>query len=124
MTKLYLAVSYLISLVFLLSVGWLAWDWHWAIKLPLLAYLALATMVFPLARLPADLVVHSVMVWSPVAIYGVIVWLALALFYFVVWALAVVFAPIGALMHYAARKARANAAAIPDMPPADGAGKA
>ncbi|QDZ11473.1 hypothetical protein [Devosia ginsengisoli] len=107
MSKTYLAVSYLIGLAFLAGMGWLAWDWHWAIKLPLLAYLTLATMVFPLARLPADAVVHSAALWSPVEIYGVIVWLVLAVFYFVVWALAVLFAPIGAIMRFAARKAQA-----------------
>lgn len=116
MSKTYLAVSYLIGLVFLAGMIWLAWDWHWAIKLPLLAYLALATMVFPLARLPADAVVHSAALWSPVEIYGVIVWLALAIFYFVVWALAVLFAPIGAIMHFAARKARAADASIGEQP--------
>lgn len=109
MSKTYLATSYLIGIAFLAAVVWLTWEWHWAIRLPLLAYLALATMAFPFARLPADLVIHSATLWSPVEIYGLIVWVALAVFYFVVWALGVLFAPIGAIMHYAAKRREATA---------------
>jgi len=108
-SKAYIATSYLIGAAFLAGACWLAWDWHWAIKWPLLAYLALATMVFPLARLPAEAVVQSAALWSPIELYGLLVWVLLAIFYAVSWALAVLFAPIGAIMHFAARRARAAA---------------
>lgn len=105
MTKLYLAISYAIAIAFLAIAFWLTQDWHWAVRLPLLGYLALCSFVFPLSRIPADIVVAYTTAWSPVEIYGLLVWAALAVFYGVVWALGILFAPIGALLHWSRKRA-------------------
>lgn len=101
----YFAISYAIALAFFAAAIWLTWDWYWALRLPLLAYLGLCTFVFPLSRVPADMVVAAAAIWSPIEVYGIIVWAALAVFYLVVWALGIVFAPIGALIRWAGRRA-------------------
>lgn len=100
----YLAVSYAIAAAFLAAAVWLTWEWHWAVRLPLLAYLALCSLVFPLSRIPADMVLVYTAAWSPVEIYGLIVWVALAVFYGVVWALGILFAPIGALIQWTGKR--------------------
>jgi hypothetical protein len=100
----YLALSYAIAAAFMAGAVWLTWEWHWAIRVPLLAYLALCSLLFPLARLPADLVVYTTAAWSPIELTGLLAWIPLALLYVVAWVLGVVFAPVGALMHFAGKR--------------------
>ena len=100
----YLALSYVIAAILLAGAIWLTWEWHWAVRVPLLAYLGLCTLLFPLSRLPADLVVFTTTAWSPIELTGLLAWIQLALVYVVVWVLGIAFAPIGAIMHFAAKR--------------------
>lgn len=100
----YLVLSYLIALAMFAVMLWFTWDWHWGVRVPMLGYLAVCSLIFPLSRIPADMLVLSVALWSPVMLTGLLAWVPQGLTYVVVWALGPIFAPIGALMHVAARR--------------------
>lgn len=104
LTKTYLATSYAIAALFLAAATWLTWEWHWAIRLVLLAYLLPGTALFPIARLPAESLVVATALWSPVELTGLIAFVPRALVYLVVWGAWIVFAPIGGIMLWSAQQ--------------------
>jgi len=54
-------------------------------------------------------VVYTTAAWSPIELTGLLAWIPLALLYVVAWVLGVVFAAIGALMHFAGKRRAAGA---------------
>jgi len=100
----YLLTSYLAAGLMFAAAIWLTWDWHAAVKLPLLAYLAFCTAVFPLSRRPAELFVFASFALSPIQLTGLIVWIPMVLVFVVVWAFGIIFAPIGALLHFTGQR--------------------
>lgn len=100
----YLLTSYVMAgLMFLVAI-WLTWDWHAAVKLPLLLYLAFCTLVFPLSRRPAELFVFASLALSPIHFTGLIAWIPMVLVFVVVWACGIIFAPIGAVLHFTGKR--------------------
>lgn len=100
----YLLTSYVMAGLMFAAAVWLTWDWHAAAKLPLLAYLAFCTAVFPLSRRPAELFVFASLALSPIHFSGLIAWIPMVLVFVVVWAFGIIFAPIGALLHFTGKR--------------------
>ena len=101
-----LVVAYLMAAVMLGLAIWVSSDWPWGIRAPVLIYLSLCTLVFPLAKRPADLLVSSIALGGPIQITGLVAWLALAAVYVVSGAAAPLFAPIGYLLLRAGLKTK------------------
>lgn len=101
-------VAYLMAAVLLGLAIWLSSDWHWGIRVPVLIYLSLCTLVFPLAKRPADLLVGSIAFSAPIQVTGLVAWIALAAVYVVAWAAGLLFAPIGYLLLRADRATKAR----------------
>lgn len=104
MSKSYLILSYIIGASFFAVAFYLTMEWIWLVRLPLMAYLALCTFLFPFSRLPADITLSTMSLWSPFEVHGILVWALLAVTYIVVWALGVIFAPIGAVLHFSGKR--------------------
>jgi hypothetical protein len=104
-----LLTAYAMAAVMLGLAVWLTSDWHWGIRAPLLLYLSLCTLVFPLAKRPADLLVGGMAFGAPIQVTGLVAWLALAAVYAVAWAGGPLFAPIGYFLLRAARATKARA---------------
>jgi hypothetical protein len=100
----YLLTSYVMAGLMFAAAVWLTWDWHAAAKLPLLAYLAFCTAMFPLSRRPAELFVFASLALSPIHFSGLIAWIPMVLVFVVVWAFGIIFAPIGALLHFTGKR--------------------
>lgn len=100
--------SYLMGAAMLGLAIWLSSDWHWGIRAPVLFYLSVCTLVFPLAKRPADLLIGCIAFGAPIQITGLMAWLALVAIYVVAWVAAPLFAPIGYLLLRGAQETKAR----------------
>lgn len=98
-----LLIAYVMAAVMLVLTMWLTSGWHWGVRAPLLIYLSLCTLVFPLSKRPAELLVGSIAFGAPIQITGLAAWIALAAVYVVAWAGGLLFAPIGYVLLRASR---------------------
>ena len=60
--------------------------------------------MFPLSRRPAELFVFVSFALSPIHLTGLIAWIPMVLVFVVVWAFGIIFAPIGALLHFTGKR--------------------
>jgi len=100
----WILTSYAIAAALFAAAAWLSWDWSWAVKVPLLVYLAIGMILFPVARMPGEALILTSMLWSPVHLTGLLAVIPRALVYAVTLLFWIIFVPIGAVMRFAGRK--------------------
>jgi len=98
------AVAYVMAAAFFSAAIWLSWDWSWAARAPVLAYLAVCSLLFPLAKIPADLLIAGYLLSSFIRVTGLIAWFAWAAVYVVAWVCAPLLAPFGVFTRWASTK--------------------